>query len=85
MRTTLTIEPDVAARLEKLRRLGDRSLKGLVNELLRAGLDCIEIHGQSANEDRPAYRITPVASRPSVANLDDITEVLSVAEGEDHK
>src|SRR5262245_58288604 len=38
MRTTLTIDEDVAVQLERLRRSRDVSLKDLVNEALRRGL-----------------------------------------------
>jgi hypothetical protein len=38
MRTTLTIDDDVAATLERLRRNRDTSLKDLINEALRRGL-----------------------------------------------
>jgi hypothetical protein len=38
MRTTLTIDDDVAAQLERLRRTRDASLKDLVNDALRLGL-----------------------------------------------
>ena len=38
MRTTLTIEDDVAAELERLRRTRDASLKEVVNEALRRGV-----------------------------------------------
>ena len=38
MRTTLTIDDDVAAELEQLRRARDASLKDLVNDALRLGL-----------------------------------------------
>ena len=38
MRTTLTIDDDVAARIEELRRGDGRSLKQIVNQLLREGL-----------------------------------------------
>jgi hypothetical protein len=38
MRTTLTLDDDVAAILERLRRSRDASLKDLVNEALRRGL-----------------------------------------------
>ncbi len=38
MRTTLTIDDDIAAVLERLRRTRDASLKDLVNEALRRGL-----------------------------------------------
>ena len=38
MRTTLTIDDDVAAELEQLRKTRDVGLKELVNEALRLGL-----------------------------------------------
>ncbi len=40
MRTTITLEKDVASRLERLKKT--RPFKELVNEALRAGLDEIE-------------------------------------------
>jgi hypothetical protein len=39
MRTTLTIDDDVAARLERLRRERGISFKELINATLRSGLD----------------------------------------------
>ena len=39
MRTTLTLDDDVAARIERLRRERDASLKDIVNDALRRGLD----------------------------------------------
>lgn len=38
MRTTLTLDAEVAAALARLRKRRDISLKGLVNEALRLGL-----------------------------------------------
>jgi len=38
MRTTLTIDPDIAAQLAQLRREREVSLKALINEALRQGL-----------------------------------------------
>jgi hypothetical protein len=38
MRTTLTLEPDVAARLKQETRRTGKGLKALVNEALRLGL-----------------------------------------------
>jgi hypothetical protein len=38
MRTTLTLEPDVAAQVERLRRERDIALKDVINEALRRGL-----------------------------------------------
>jgi hypothetical protein len=37
MRTTLTLDDDVAVALERLRRAGDASLKDIVNDALRRG------------------------------------------------
>jgi hypothetical protein len=42
MRATLTIDPDNAARLEKLRKDGDLTFKEAVNRALRDGLDKLE-------------------------------------------
>lgn len=38
MRTTLTIDPDVARQLEQERRRTQRSLKQIINDALRVGL-----------------------------------------------
>ncbi len=38
MRTTLTIDPDIAAELARLRKARGVSLKAVVNEALRRGL-----------------------------------------------
>lgn len=38
MRTTLTLEPDVAAQVERLRKERDMALKDVINEALRRGL-----------------------------------------------
>ncbi len=55
MRTTLTLDSDVAAELKALARRTGRPLKEVVNEALRAGL-----HARRAPTGRP-YRITPVS------------------------
>jgi hypothetical protein len=82
MRTTLTLDADVAARLTELVRKHRRPFKALVNEALRAGLDAIS--------RRPPRR-RPFQTRgfnlgPSrLGSLDNVEEVLSRAEGEDHR
>lgn len=80
MRTTITLEPDVAARLDRLRRT--RAFKDVVNEALRAGLDEME-REQSKRVRR--YSITPVKGNPRRTNLDNIAEVLAEIEGDDFK
>ncbi|MBI1872982.1 MAG: ribbon-helix-helix protein, CopG family [Acidobacteria bacterium] len=82
MRTTLTLDADVAARLEHLMRKRRRPLKAVVNEALRAGLDAI---------DKPAPARKPFRTKgfdlgPSlIGSLDNIEEVLSRAEGDQHR
>ena len=81
MRTTLTIDDDVAVRLERERRKRRLSLKAVVNEVLRTGLDAL---GQP--KQAMPFRTTGFDLGPSlVGSLDNVEEVLSRSEGEDHR
>jgi hypothetical protein len=80
-RTTLTLDPDVASRLEGERRKRRASFKTVLNEALRAGLDSLE----APRRRRQPFRTKGFALGPSlVGSLDDIEEVLSRVEGEGH-
>lgn len=82
MRTTLTLDDDVSARLEREQRKRRVSFKTLVNDVLRAGLDVL----QPVRERRETFRTTGFSLGPSLAgSLDNIEEVLSRTEGEDHR
>lgn len=82
MRTTITLEDDVAARLERVMEKRRQTLKAVVNDALRAGLDVLDTARPAAR----AYRIRPCNLGPSlVGSLDNVEEVLSRAEGEDHQ
>jgi predicted transcriptional regulator len=79
MRTTLTLDDDVAARIERLRRARKQSLKDLVNEALREGLK----HLAAPQERRVPFRTQAVdLGRCLRGNVDDVAEVLALAEGE---
>ena len=82
MRTTITLEDDVKARLERVMEKRRQTFKAVVNDALRAGLDELD-------KTRPAatpYRIRPFNLGPSlVGSLDNVEEVLSRVEGEDHQ
>lgn len=82
MRTTITLDDDVAARLEGVMEQRRQTLKAAVNEALRAGLDVLDTRQRA-----PApYRIRPFnLGRSLVGSLDNVEEVLSRAEGENHK
>jgi hypothetical protein len=53
MRTTLTLDDDNAVRLERLRKTRDASLKEVVNEAIRRGLDALEAKGPLPRRPMP--------------------------------
>jgi hypothetical protein len=79
MRTTLTLDDDVAAALERLRKSRDASLKQLVNEALRRGLE--EMRGRPKRRE-PMQTRSVALGRVRVSGIDDIGEALAIAEGE---
>jgi len=81
MQTTLTLEDDVALRLEHLQQQTGQPFKDVVNAALRVGLDQLE----APASPRPPYRLTAVALHPRLPRLDNIAEVLTVAEGEGYR
>jgi hypothetical protein len=82
MRTTLTLDDDVAAALERIRKTRKLSYKALVNETLRQGLK---------EMTRPPRALKPYKTesvslgRCFAGSLDDISEALAIAEGEDFR
>ncbi len=82
MRTTLTLDDDVAALLEQLRAEGGYGFKEAVNLALREGLLSL----QEPRQPRKPYRTPSVSlGRPRLPSLDNIGEVLVVAEGEAYR
>lgn len=80
MRTTLTLDDDVAVRLERLRRERDDSLKSVVNEVMRRGFDALAREAAEPVE----YRIRPRSLGRARIGIDSIGDALAVAEGEAH-
>jgi hypothetical protein len=79
MRTTLTLDDDVAVQIEALRRKRRVSLKAVVNEILRRGL----ANAESLNRQSKIFRTrTFDAGAPLMPSLDNIAEALAAAEGE---
>jgi hypothetical protein len=82
MRTTMTLDDDVAVRVEREQRRRRVPFKRVVNDLLRAGLDAVERRPAA----RKSFRTKGFDLGPSlVGSLDNVEEVLSRAEGEDHQ
>jgi len=82
MRTTLTIEDDVAKLLENVRRARNSSLKVIINQALRHGLRDMTKPPRRGK----AYETRSVSlGRCQLASLDDISEIIAVAEGDTFK
>lgn len=79
MRTTLTLDADVARRIERLRKARGLSLRDVVNQALREGLPQLEAPLRPRKE-----HVTKAVSLGGclIGNIDDVAEVLAVAEGD---
>jgi hypothetical protein len=83
MRTTLTLDDDVAIQLRQLCAAQKARLKTVVNRALRAGLGVLT---GAPRPRRRGYRTIPCSlGRPRLPNLDNIAEVLAIAEEESHR
>ena len=81
MRTTLSLDDDVAAALERIRESRQEKWKTVVNDVLRKGLEQV---------DRPPARLpfrinTVDLGECRFPNIDNVWEVIDEAEGEDHR
>lgn len=76
MRTTLTLDDDVAVKLKRL--AADGRFKDVANRALRLGLQALE----NPPPDGP-YKTRARPGKPRVRNLDNIAEVIAEFERED--
>jgi hypothetical protein len=82
MRTTLTLDEDVATALEQLRRKHGGRLKTVVNDLLREGLR----HAQERPTRRSQFRTQSVdLGRLRASSVDNVADALATAEDEAFK
>jgi hypothetical protein len=82
MRTTLTIDDDIAAEIERVRRERDVSLKDVINDALRRGLNDLSTRPKPGEP----FRTKAVSlGQMRLANVDNANESLAVAEGEAFK
>jgi len=81
MRTTLTLDDDVAAKLDADARRSGRSFKETVNHYLRLGLNA----KKAAKVKKPfKVRARSLGLRPGL-NYDDIWGLIEQVEGPDHR
>ena len=82
MRTTITLEDDVAAALKRLDKRRGVKFKALVNEALREGIKRMMAPAKKRGE----YRTRSVElGLCRAANVDNVAEILAVAESESFK
>jgi predicted transcriptional regulator len=82
VRTTLTLDDDVAAKLQSQARRSGRTFRAVVNEALRRGL-----MAASPRVDRPPFVVKARdlgAVRPGL-KLDNVGELLEQVEGPGHR
>ena len=82
MRTTLTLDEDIAAKLKSLARRTGRAFREVVNETLRRGLV-----SSSPPSPRQAFKVEAHDFGPRRAglNMDNIAELLEQVEGPLHR
>ena len=81
MRTTLTIDDDVAMQLENLRRERNTSLKEVVNDTLRCGLHA----AQTPAKPRKPFRMKTFDMGKALVDIDNVAEAIAAIEGENFK
>lgn len=80
MRTTLTLDEDIATRLQTESRRTGRPFKAIVNEYLRAGLA-----QRRTARAAPAFRVEPVHLGAPLHSYDRISTLLEEIEGSEHR
>ena len=80
VRTTITLDPDVARQLEKEMRRSGKGLKAAVNDALRRAFAA----PAAATVPKFVVKARPLGLRPGL-DLDNIGELLDQIEGPGHK
>ena len=79
MRTTLTLDDDVAAAIEQRRREHRHSLKQEINELIRVGLQ----HVDQPLPEVPPFRVEPLDAGGLLIDIEHMGPVLEILDAED--
>lgn len=82
MRTTITLDDDVAAELNSLRARQAKPFRQLINEVLRAGLSHLE--RVETGPRGPFTRVVDLG-RPRLPDVDDVSEALAIVEGDSYR
>ena len=83
MRTTVTLDDDLAIRLERHRAQHGESFKQALNEAIRVGLARLEERADAAPEVSQTCPL-PLGRRLA-GSIDNVSDVLAIAEDEDYR
>ncbi len=81
MRTTLTIDPDIAVKAKKAVQMTGMPFKKLINQALRIGIDAV----LSPRKPQPYRTKGHAMGLRGGLSYDNIQELLAIAEGEDFR
>ena len=82
MRTTMTIDPDVAVLLKQLLKDREGSFKQIVNDALRRGIQQL-LKGPAT--PRKPFRVRSIKGGRLLIDVTSTSRALAIAEGEDYK
>ncbi len=82
MRTTVTLDPDVASAIERIRKSEGRRFKHVLNDALRLGLR--ELSGRQ-QERSPGSPTDPRDLGKALTEIADVSAAIALAEGEGHR
>ena len=80
MRTTVSLDDDLAIRLEQLRAERGTSFKDVLNDVIRRGLSTLSERQQAG--PAPAATRPLAMGRRLVEDIDSVSNALAIAEGE---
>jgi len=70
MRTTVALDPDVAAEVERLKRERSTGVSPIINDLIRRGL------AAPKQPERFVQTVSPMGSRMDVSNVAEVIETV---------
>lgn len=82
MRTTVTLDADVAAEIERVRRQDGRRFKHILNDALRLGLRSL---AAGPDQHLLASPTMPRDLGEQLVDIADVSAALALAEGDDHR
>ena len=74
MRTTVTLDDDLAIRLERLSQEQGRSFKAVINEAVRAGLEALQRIPVQRGSDEPVSYTEPIDLGRMLLSVDEAIE-----------